>query len=358
METGTNTSNDSWWEYNVSEQFPVKSVPKSNEHVEIEVGDPHNGCIISTTIKNSKLNGQSTIMSNKGVVMAFLTFVDGIATGPCTLFEDGFLFFKGFFVNGYRNGRGQEYDENGNIIFDGYYSKGKRLNVVKVNKMGKNYWKEIDENGNIIRICEKDDLGDYNGISYLYQSEQITRVSKWKKGREVEVLKEFSGNCMIEYYNGYKVYEGEFLNSFELDYPRNGVGEELKKGGKKRIFYGNYKNGKRHGMGVIYKNGIAKRKQKWIMGYTVFEIFGIYFLIIIIATLLLVFSFIIHPILCMIILIISLILLLLDWKCHINKENSKFSIFDLRNASEILQNNLLRSSNEKSTCFALLRLFF
>ena len=57
------------------------------------------------------------------------------------------LFYKGYFVNGYREGRGQEYDENGNVVFDGYYKKGKKLNIVPSNEMGKGYWKELDEKG-------------------------------------------------------------------------------------------------------------------------------------------------------------------------------------------------------------------
>ena len=42
------TESDDWWEFNVSEQFPIKSVKKINEKVDIKVGDPHEGCIIRT----------------------------------------------------------------------------------------------------------------------------------------------------------------------------------------------------------------------------------------------------------------------------------------------------------------------
>ena len=40
------------------------------------------------------------------------------------------LFFEGKFVNGYREGPGKEYDEKGNLIYDGLYDKGKKLKIV------------------------------------------------------------------------------------------------------------------------------------------------------------------------------------------------------------------------------------
>ena len=112
----------------MNEQFPVKSVSKTNGQVDIEVGKPHEGCVLSTTLKNSKMDGKTNIYTDMGVLIASLVFVDGIATGPCTIYDDGFLFFKGYFVNGYREGRGKEYDRDGKLISDGYYSKGKKLN--------------------------------------------------------------------------------------------------------------------------------------------------------------------------------------------------------------------------------------
>ena len=34
---------DKWWEYNVSEQFPIKSGREKNGPIHIEVGKPHEG---------------------------------------------------------------------------------------------------------------------------------------------------------------------------------------------------------------------------------------------------------------------------------------------------------------------------
>ena len=102
VEGGANIDIDNWWEYNVSEQFPIKSSKQANGPVVIDVDNPHEGCTIHTTLINGKMNGESHIFSNNNVLMTTLTFVDGVATGPCTIYDDGFLFFTGYFKNGYR----------------------------------------------------------------------------------------------------------------------------------------------------------------------------------------------------------------------------------------------------------------
>lgn len=211
------------------------------------------------------MNGKSSIYSYRNVLMANLTFVDGVASGPCTIYDDGYLFFSGYLKNNYREGRGKEYDRNGNLISDGFYSKGKKLNIKPSKEMGKGYWEEYDENDKLIRICQIDNNGIYNGICYLYKDEKIRRISIWKDGKEVTLLKQFSDDIMTEYKNGHVVYEGGFLDSVIYNYPRNGVGEELDEDGKTRIFKGNYKNGKRHGRGSIYKNGMVCNETDWVM---------------------------------------------------------------------------------------------
>ena len=231
---------DKWWEYNISEQFPIKSGRKANGPTHIEVGKPHEGCRIKTSMKNGKMDGESSIYSQDNTLMATLTFMNGIASGPCALCKNGVLFCKGYFVNGYREGRGQEYDENGNVTFDGFYKKGKKLNIVPASEMGKGYWKELDENGRIIRISQKDKFGNSEGFCYTYESGKISRVSVWKEGKEVTLLKQFHDDIMIEYKNGKKVYEGGFVDSVEMGYPRNNEWSEFVKSGNTKEPAGNH----------------------------------------------------------------------------------------------------------------------
>ena len=132
VEGSGNSIVDSWWEHNVSEQFPIKSVKEENGIARIEVDKPHEGCTIRTRLKNSQMDGESKIYSKKNILMASLTFVEGIACGPCTIYKNGFVYYRGYFKNGYREGRGREFDRNGEMISDGFFLKGNKLNIERL----------------------------------------------------------------------------------------------------------------------------------------------------------------------------------------------------------------------------------
>ena len=42
---------------------------------------------------------------------------------------DGDLIFEGEYLNGLRNGKGKEYDDYGNLIFEGEYLNGEKLSI-------------------------------------------------------------------------------------------------------------------------------------------------------------------------------------------------------------------------------------
>ena len=44
------------WSYNVSVQFPAKTIKTKNGTDEVEVNQPHEGYFIKTTMKDSKMN--------------------------------------------------------------------------------------------------------------------------------------------------------------------------------------------------------------------------------------------------------------------------------------------------------------
>ena len=284
LPTKSNTSDstdekDNWWEYNIAEQFPVKLGIETNGPTHIEVDKPHEGCLIKTTMKNGKMNGESSIYSKDNTLIATLTFVDGIASGPCTICKNGILFYKGYFVNGYREGRGQEYDENGKLVYDGYYKKGKKQTIVPSNEMGKGYWKELDEKGRIIQISQKDEFGNNEGFCYSYEYGKIRRVSVWKEGKEETVLKEFRDDIMIDYENGRKVYEGGFVDSLEMGYPRNddnikdvktGITNKQKDNSNRNI----------HNMKTVISNGslLKNRYVSVIVAVISIILFDIYFI--------------------------------------------------------------------------------
>ena len=168
--------------------------------------------------------------------------------------------------NGYREGKGKEYDESENVIFEGFFKEGKRMNIVPMKEM-KGYWKEMNERNEIISICKKNEEGRNEGICYFYLNGKIDKVSEWKNGDEVNVLKRFEGKRMIEFVNGVKRYEGEYRDSIKHNYPREGKGEEYDTDGETVIYQGQFENGKRHGKGKLYRNGDVVYNGKWIKGY-------------------------------------------------------------------------------------------
>ena len=285
------------WISNIADQFPIKSISEISGNTIVEVGPPHEGYTIETTVINKKINGKSKIVSPDKVVIASLVYVDGVASGPCKHYDEmGILYFKGYMENGLRQGQGTEFDENHRIVFDGFFEKGKKRKMSPIDD-SKRYWIEYDENDDIINIGQRDKYGQLEGKCYFYRNKgEITRISEWEEGKELNVIKEFIGNKMIEYKNGVRFYEGCYRDSFALDYFYEGEGKEFGADGQTLVFQGNYYKGKRHGKGCVYKNMRVDYSCYWHNGhkirieivfyilYLISLILGIYFTVIICAS--------------------------------------------------------------------------
>ena len=223
---GDNNCRGECWKYNLNNQFPIIEEQTKNGKVTLNVDSPHKGYLIESVMKNGKMNGNSRILNPDHIEIGTLIFVDGIANGLCKLYDDdGRLFFEGCFVNGYREGKGKEFDEKGNVIYEGLFKEGKRMNIMLMKEM-RGYWKEMNDANEVISICKMDDKFGNDGICYFYVNGKINRVSKCKNGEEICVLKQFEGNKMIEFVDGLKQYEGEYKDSIENDYCREGKGKE------------------------------------------------------------------------------------------------------------------------------------
>ena len=198
------------WKYNVGEQFPMKSVKQES--------------------------GKCIVLSKDNIVIATLFFVNGVATGPCKLYdESGLLYYEGYLENGYRQGSGKEYDVSGNVVSEGFYDKGKRIKMVRMKEM-KRYWKKYDEKGRLLSVSKRDIYGREKGICYFYDDEgKICRISEWKKGTEIGD----SGYCKIYDENRNIWYIGYYSNGIQ-----HGYGTEYDDHGN-CIFEGFYNEGKK-----------------------------------------------------------------------------------------------------------------
>ena len=231
------------WNHCITNEFPISEVIRKGNEVILNIGSPHNGFVIESVMNDGKLNGKAIMKNDKGVLIGEFVYVNGEANGSCKLYnENGVLYFEGYLKNGYREGMGKEYDIEGNVIFEGLYKEGKRTNIIAMKEM-KGYFKELNGKGELLSICEKNNKCENDGICYLYLDGAINKVSKWKDGKEISIIKKFNGLTMSEFVDGVMLYKGGYLNTIESDYARHGMGEEY--GRKGCIVYeGEYDNGK------------------------------------------------------------------------------------------------------------------
>ena len=103
-------------------------------------------------------------------------------------------------------------------------------------------------------------------------------MSVWKEGKEETLLKEFRYNIMIEYENGRKVYEGGFVDSLEMGYPRNDDNIKDVKNGITNIQKSNFKI-IIHNMKTAISNGslLKNRYVSVIVAVISIILFDIYF---------------------------------------------------------------------------------
>ena len=273
------------WECNFAEQFPISSVDNKANIATVIVGPPHLDYKIITHLKNQKMDGESTLISDKSVLIATLTFVEGVANGPCTIFdENGKLFFEGSFVNGYRQGKGKEYDESGNVVYDGLFEKGVKL--LKMTEMD-GYWKEYDSGTNLKSVSKKDDRGNNDGICFYYENGKISRLSEWHEGKEVPFngyfklydeanrrwiegeYKDGIRNGVVKELdeNGRLISEGFYLNGVKLNVVRlnemDGYWKESDENGNLKSVFKLDKCGRYEGVCYFYENGKVKRIREW-----------------------------------------------------------------------------------------------
>ena len=446
------------WSFNVADQFPIQSVKEENNTCVVTVGSPHSNYSIKTTMVNGRMSGESIMLSSNNIRVATLVFENGIANGPCVLYDrSGLLFYKGRFEDGFRQGKGKEYDCNENLVFEGFYEKGKRLSIYPLNEMKgywkevdeqdnvvnigkrdengrlegicyfysngrishvsewkdgkenlftgafklydepnhlwfegrfedglrqgkgkeydcdgnivfegfyekgkrlkispmsemKGYWKEVDEDNNLVRVTKNNDNGRLEGICYFYSNGRISRISEWKDGKEISLLKTFNGNLMTEYTDGVNRFHGEFINDITLDYPRNGKGEEYDNDGKTLLFKGTYLCGKRHGKGIVYKNNAIKTKRDYILGHTkmglICTILGVLLLVIC--------CYVVNILAGISLLSIMCLLLLTRWKCSKILGNKIRSAIDLEFLANVVKNKCqdeqINYENKLKTC--------
>ena len=133
-------------------------------------------------------------------------------------YRSGEIYFSGFLLEGYRNGPGVEYRKDGSVIYEGFYKNGRRAPNIKQRSDGSNYWDEKNKYGEMVSMFQIDDIGLYHGICYIYFNGEISKISRWEHGKEMEILKKFDGLTMQMYENGKETFSGRYYRKSVFEY--------------------------------------------------------------------------------------------------------------------------------------------
>ena len=257
------------------------------ESVEMKNGDELNGESImrllidderyemSVNMKNGKKEGVGLIVRKNGTLFMRMMFVNDECEGEVIKKNEyGSVVLKGRMEKGKEVGMWIEYDDYGNEIWRGLYRKGVKDTSLKEYEGMKGFYSEVNMNGELLSVSEYDDEWKKNGKCFEYEGGRMVRECEYKNGVMMRVLREWKGECMIEYdVNGMRVYEGGFEGDMMKGFVREGKGKEYGIDGKSVLYVGGWKNGLRNGYGSEFcghnpvyigewKNGIRDGKGK------------------------------------------------------------------------------------------------
>ena len=244
--------------------YLVKSVEWSNPSRPLEgtatysFGGDYEGYTMVVGYKNQKMNGKATAYSPRGVVSFEVHYVDDVLNGEVIIRDErGGVVIDGMLHNGLREGvftskNKTEYYYRGRQLTPRSDTKGYCLN---------------NERGQLESVSQfTKDFSEIDGISYEYEKGKLKRECKYKRGKQVRLLREWSGTIMTEYdKQETRNYEGEYGGSLGEGFHREGEGTEYHKDGRSMLYDGQWSNGERSGEGTWYKstNGLPTYIGTW-----------------------------------------------------------------------------------------------
>ena len=231
---------------------------------------------LECTWEDGKMNGEGNMLDSDMILVMKLHFVNDVIEGEGSLYDNGQLVFKGTWKDGQRcgfcqeycggrvvykgeysgdvrHGFGIEYDEKGDIGFEGEWVNGNRgLKSIEEDDYGKRILVERDGDNEIIyKGGFKEGTLLRDGCGTEYQGGVPVRVCEYQEGNEERVIKEFKGTTMIQYdNNGKRIYEGEFSDSGSRGPYAHGKGRQYVN--NVLVYNGEFDHGVRCGHGCSY----------------------------------------------------------------------------------------------------------
>ena len=220
------------------------------------------GCSWNPTYVNGLKEGIVIVNDEFGSLYARLSYHQDMLNGLCFFYEKGRVIQKITFVNDVAEGWGCDCALGKETVWY-FYKDGTKKSELLAIEGSNGYYEEIDiQTRLILSRCQYDEYHRITDIGYFYKNNQINRIAKCWKGKEMTILKRFEEDIMTEYdYSGSLVYKGQYLDSFIDKYPRNGSGIELQNG--KRIYEGEWFLNHKEGSGVYLQDGLALYEGEW-----------------------------------------------------------------------------------------------
>ena len=203
------------------------------------------------SLVNGVREGEAIVL-NDGLPYLNLKYERGSLTGAVERMNDhGIVELRGHLVNGVESGLFKEYNENEKVVWIGYYQNGQRHSEVR-NRIVKQDYSQEDGSGEFYEL-------DGNG--------KVTQLCLYVQGLRHRVIARFNGGVMTEFdKNEMRAYEGGFKVSIENGFVREGIGKEFVNGSRVAVYSGDWKNGKRDGLGTEYKGYKPVYRGGWKKG--------------------------------------------------------------------------------------------
>ena len=204
----------------------------SNGECIVHYAGEHSKYELVVTLVGGVREGEAMLV-NDGVPFIRLEFKGGLLTDVVERMNAaGSVELRGHLIDGVENGLFEEFDNN-RVVWRGFYMNGKRNGkgeivdeeaTVEVNARGNDTAEVIVP----FSFVSKKEEGKKDGMVYERDENQVIRRGCWYENGEMKrVVQEFNGSTMIEYdENGRKVYEGEYKGDVENGFVRDGKGKE------------------------------------------------------------------------------------------------------------------------------------
>ena len=236
-----------------------------DDGTEIWRGLYRNGKRCMTLKEQEGMKGFYSEVNMNGELLSVSEYDDKwMKNGICFEVESGHLKRECVYENGMKkrvireftdDGLMRLFDDNGKKVYEGVWF-GDMMNgfVIHPEMEGmKGFFKEMNVNRELLSVSEYDEWRK-NGKCFEYEGGRLVRECEYKNGVMIRVLREWKGECMIEYdVNGIRVYEGGFEGDMMKGFVREGEGKEYGIDGKSALYVGGWKKGLREGYGSEFK---------------------------------------------------------------------------------------------------------